>query len=86
MFAFYNISWQNSRFEHHHRHEQMLTADIRTALGDFQADAVLLSECGEIGIGLDATKWLEMLRRICSSDFAVCHQSHYTSIVRLSTM
>ena len=83
--AFYNINWDKGRFEIPEKHELSLAADILTALDDFSADLVLLSECGEIGIGL-LDSWLPMIRRICGPGFAVTHQSHYTSIVRKDTM
>ena len=63
-----------------------LEKDIRTALNTFEADIVLLSECGEIEKGLDATLWLPMLRNICGPGFYIQHQSHYTSIIRLATI
>ena len=84
--AFYNITWDKGRFEKPKKHELSLAADILTALDDFSADLVLLSECGEVGIGLDPKLWLPMIRRICGSSYAVTHQSHYTSIVRKATM
>ena len=84
--AFYNINWDKGRFEKPEKHELSLAADILTALDDFSADLVLLSECGEVGIGLDPEQWLPMIGRICGPGFAVTHQSHYTSIVRKDTM
>ena len=84
--AFYNINWDKGRFEIPEKHELSLAADILTALDDFSADLVLLSECGEVGIGLDPEQWLPMIGRICGPGFAVTHQSHYTSIVRKDTM
>ena len=69
--AFYNITWDKGRFEKPEKHELSLAADILTALDDFSADLVLLSECGEVGIGLDPEQWLPMIGRICGPGFAV---------------
>ena len=86
IFAFYDITWDDGRFNCLWKHEQTLRADIGAALNDFEADVVLLSECGEVGIGLTPTLWLPLLRRICGPDFDVTHQGHYTSIVKRATM
>ena len=83
--AFYNITWDKGRFNNF-KHELSLRSDIRTALDEYSVDVLLLSECGEVGIGLDPKLWLPMPRRICGSTYAVTHQSHYTSIVRKATM
>ena len=83
--AFYNITWDSGRFQNK-RHEETLAQDLQKALNEFEADLVLLSECGEVGVGLDKSKWLPMIRRICGPGFLVCHQSHYTSIVRHATV
>ena len=84
--AFYNIGWDSERLKEQSKHEETLSQDLRTALFDFNADLVLLSECGKIVEGLDETLWLPMLRRICGPGFTVRHQSHYTSIVGVATM
>ena len=84
--AFYNLTWDNGRFKQEKKHERTLGADIRAALEEFNADVLLLSECGEIGEGLTTMLWLPMLRRICGPGFDIRHQSHYTSIIRLSTI
>ena len=84
--AFYNITWDNSRFNQQTKHENTLSNDLRAALDDFNADAVLLSECGQINYGLTPSLFLPMLRGICGTGFHISHQSHYTSIVRESTM
>ena len=47
------IAWDKYRFNNIHKHEETLATDIRIALADFDADLVLLSECGEIDEGLD---------------------------------
>ena len=86
--AFYNIGWNKERFwaRNHHEQEEFLSRDIRTALAEYVADLVLLSECGVIGEGFDSTLWLPMLHRICHSHYQgplyeiTCH-SHYTCIV-----
>ena len=84
--AFYNIGWDNNRFKRQKRHEKTLAEDIQSALEDFNADVLLLSECGEIGIGLYSKHWDPMIRRIGGPGFHVTHQGHYTSIVKLATM
>ena len=63
--AFYNINWDKGRFEEPEKHELSLAADILTALDEFSVDVLLLSDCGEVGIGLDPKQWLPMIRRIC---------------------
>ena len=83
--VFYNITWGSRRFKRK-KHEETLAQDLQKALNEFEADLVLLSECGEIGVGLPRKKWVSMIRDICGSGFLVCHQSHYTSIVRLATL
>ena len=80
--GFYNITWQNSRFNQIARHKRTLEADLRAALDKFYTDVLLLSECGEVGKGLRTEKWLPMIRDICGPGFDVQHQGHYTSIVR----
>ena len=84
--AFYNITWANSRFAQRDRHERTLAADIQAALHEFSADVLLLSECGEVDVGLIEKEWLPMLDRICGPGFDIKHQGHYTSIVRLSNV
>ena len=86
LFAFYNITWSNSRFNKPKKHERTPAADIRAALDEYNTDVLLLSECGKVDQGLAANLWLPMLRRICGPGFDVKHQGHYTSIVRLSTV
>ena len=83
--AFYNITWDSGRCQNK-RHEETLAQDLQKALNEFEADLVLLSGCGEVGVGHDRSKWLPMIRDICGPDFLVCHQSHYTSIVRQATV
>ena len=83
--ALYNITWDSGRFQNK-THEETLAQDLQKALNEFEADLVLLSECGEIGVGLPRKKWVSMIRDICGPGFLVCHQSHYTSIVRLATL
>ena len=51
--AFYDISWDNARFRRAAHHEKTLAKDIKKALESFDADVVLLCECGEVGTGLD---------------------------------
>ena len=84
--AFYDITWDNGRFKKEKKHEKTLTDDLQRAIEDFNADLILLSGCGEIEEGLYKKLWLAMLRRICGPGFVICHQSHYTSIVRFATM
>ena len=83
--AFYNIGWVNDRLTGRRRleHEDTL---LEEALHQFGADVVLLSECGEIGNGLDRNLWMAMINRIFGFGYAVEHQSHYTSIVKRATM
>ena len=83
--AYYNITWDKGRFKNA-KHELSLSADILMALDEFSVDVLLLSECGEVGIGLDPKQWLPMIRHICGPGYAVTHQSHYTSIIRKDTM
>ena len=85
VFAFYNVRWHLSRFNRVGKHKATLAADLREALEDKCADVVLLSECGEIGVGL-GKQWLELVRSICGPGFLVTHDSHYTSIVREQTV
>ena len=56
--AFYNITWENSRFRNQFKHERTLEADIRAALDTFNTDVLLLSECGSVGKGLHENLWL----------------------------
>ena len=42
--------------------------------------------CCQIGQGRDSAQWLPMRQRITGPEFSVTHQSHYTSIVNLSTV
>ena len=86
--AFYNITWDNGRLtgKNREKHEKSLTEDLDVALKLYKADVVLLSECGEIEEGLIGKLWLPLVCKIVGTGFAVKHQSHYTSIVRLNTV
>ena len=86
VFAWYNIGWHQSRFNQERRHERTMAQDHHKAIDEHNADVILLSECGEIGIGLPEDRWLALLRRCVGPGFAILHQSHYTSIVRLATV
>ena len=88
LIAFYNITWHNGRLtcKNHEQHEKTLAEDLDVALKSYKADVVLLSECGEIEKGLIEKYWLPLVRKLAGPGFAVKHQSHYTSIVRLSTV
>ena len=84
--VYYNIGWMRNRFNQKKRHKKTLRADLQDAIEKMEADVILLCECGEIEQGLPRKEWLEMVRRICGPGFAVEHQSHYTSIIKLGTM
>ena len=86
--AFYNITWDNGCLtgKNRKKHEKSLAADLDVALKSYKADVVLLSECGEIEEGLIEKQWLPLVRKLAGPGFAVKHQSHYTSIVRLNTV
>ena len=58
--------------------------DFKVALLEYDADLLLLSECGEIEEGLIECLWLPLVRKLAGPGFAVTHQSHYASIVRRS--
>ena len=85
--ASYCIGWQTSclHSRRSQRHEQNLTNDIRQAIGRFDADIILLSECGTINEGLPP-EFEAMLHRIVGPEFDLTHQSHYTAIVRRATV
>ena len=85
MLAWYNIGWLDTRFKKLKRHEETLHKDLWEAVDTNGADVILLCECGEIGVGLPK-EWLKVVRRCCGPGFDVTHQSHYTSIVRKSTV
>ena len=85
VFDWYNIGWVPSRFKNLRKHEKTLRRDLSEATETKVADVILLSECGEIGVGL-GPDWEPLVRSCCGPGFAVAHQSHYTSIVRTSTM
>ena len=86
VFAWYNIGWQASRFNNQSKHERTLAEDLTEAIDELHADVILLSECGEVGCGLTESTWLPLLRRVVGPGFAIRHQGHYTSIVRLATV
>ena len=88
LIAFYNIRWDNGRLngKDSQKHEEVLGEDINVALRDYHADILLLCECGEIAQGLEHNLWVRLVRRLAGPGFVVKHQSHYTSIVRLSTV
>ena len=88
MVCWYNITWDLGKIRgaDRRRHETLLQHDLQYALNVLYADIVLLSECGEIEAGLPEQAWLRILRDICGEDFDITHQSHYTSIVRTSTV
>ena len=80
--------WDNGRLTSKNResHEKSLAEDLDVALKSHKADVVLLSECGEIEEGLIEKLWLPLVCKIAGPGFAVKHQIHYTSIVRLNTV
>ena len=86
--AFYNITWDQGKMEgkNSHKHEQALANDLHEALREHKADAVMLSECGAIGEGLEDYNWTAYLENICGPGYAIKHQSHYTSILRLESV
>ena len=89
--ASYCIGWQTSLLHSRRsqRHEQNLTNDIRQAIGRFDADIILLSECGTINAPiamLHRNEFEAMLHRIVGPEFDVTHQGHYTAIVRRATV
>ena len=88
LLAFYNITWESGKLEGRNRakHLETLRADLGCALLNFHADAVMLSECGEVDIGLEQHNWIAIIQNICGPGFAVAHQSHYTSIIRVATL
>ena len=47
---------------------------------------MLLSECGEIEVGLPHKQWVPLLANICGTDYDITHQSHYTAIVNKTTV
>ena len=68
--------------ENNKEHEKKLKADLEYAWKTWDADAIFLSECGEIQYGLHFDDWLALLRRILPDRFtSIHHESHYTSIV-----
>ena len=86
--AFYNITWDVGKMvgKRSRKHEQRLANDLHKALEDYHADAVMLSECGAIDEGLERYNWTEIIKNICGSGFAIKHQLHYTSILRLASV
>ena len=69
------------------RHEDALREDLDFAFRNLEADAVFLSECGEIEYGLIRNLWMDLLCRIVPRRFtSIIHQSHYTSIVDVSRL
>ena len=85
VFVWYNIGRVPTRFKNLRKHEETLRGDLSEATETKAADVILLSECGEIGVGL-GPEWEPLVRSCCGPGFAVTHQSHYTSIVRTSTV
>ena len=84
--VFYNITWDNKKITgktcQKGVHEEALKEDLDYAFDELDADAVFLSECGEIEYGLRPNLWMDLLRRIVPARFtSIIHQSHYTSIV-----
>ena len=63
------------------KHEDALKEDLDYAFRTLDADAVFLSECGEIEYGLRHDLWMKLLNRIVPARFtSIIHESHYTSI------
>ena len=85
--AFYNITWDVGKMvgKHSHKHEQVLANDLHEALQEHYADAVMLSECGQIGVGLEDYDWTAIIKKICGPGFAIKHQSHLCSLLRNNT-
>ena len=82
--AFYNITWEVGKMvgKHSHKHEQVLANDLHEALQEHYADAVMLSERGQIGVGLEDYDWTAIIKKICGPGFAFKHQSHLCSLRR----
>ena len=75
--VFYNITWSNDKMtgKKSQRHEDALQEDLDFAFYDLDADAVFLSECGEIEYGLRLNLWMNLLRRIVPARFtSIFHQ------------
>ena len=83
--AWYNITWERGQINSA-RYERLLQRDLQFAFRVIEADIVLLSECGEIDEGLPEKRWLAMLRDICGNDCDITHHSHYTAIVKKTTV
>ena len=82
--AFYNITWDKGKMvgKYSPKHEQVLANDLHRALHEHNADAVMLSECGAIGVGLEDYNWTAIIEKICGPGFAIKHQSHLCSLRR----
>ena len=82
--VFYNITWSNDKMtgKKRQKHETALKQDLNYAFDVLDADAVFLSECGEIEYGLPGEEWMSLLHRICPKRCrTIKHQSHYTAII-----
>ena len=65
MFAWYNIGFQDTQLGIRKWHTR-LEADLRTLITEYSADVVMLSECGEVGVGLGEV-WDHNLNVFCHS-------------------
>ena len=53
MFAWYNVGFHATQLGHDKWHK-CLEADLRELFAEHYADVVMLSECGEVDVGLGA--------------------------------
>ena len=78
-FVFYNITWNNGKLLGSNRkdHEKALKKDLKYAFDNLTADGIFLSECGEVGEGLDEEHWMDSLVRILPDRYTkIIQQSH----------
>ena len=85
--AFYDITWQKSRFtgKQVDRHKATLREDLLAGFQKHHVDVMLLSECGVVEEGL-GDEFRDLLLEICGPEFSVTCHSHYACIVRTSTI
>ena len=84
MFAWYNVGFHRSQLGHHTWHKR-LEADLRQLFGDHCAEVVMLSECGEVEVGLGAD-WDNSMLEFCQKmkpefNLQFWSDGHYTTLV-----
>ena len=80
LIAFYNLTWQKTRFtgKQLDKHKRTLREDLLAGFQEHHVDVII-----EEGLG---DEFHDLLQKMCGPEFSVTCHSHYACIVRTSTV